>query len=188
MSTFAFTETNLHRAREILKRYPEAWSMSAVMPLLDLAQRQNGGSLSKETIFYVADFLKIEEIRVWEVATFYSMYQLKPVGTYVVQVCTTTPCWLMDSNNILRTCQKWLGIKPGETTQDTMFTLQEVECLGACANGPMMKINDAYYEDLEEASVVQILEALSQGETPQAGSQKGRVSSEPKAPGGGAAC
>lgn len=176
---FVFTEENIAKSAEILAKYPDDWAVSGLMPLLDLAQRQNGGWLSPEALKYVAGFLKIPEIRAWEVASFYTMYHLTPVGKHVVNVCTTTPCWLRGSDKIMRACQKWLGVKTGETTQDKMFTLLEVECLGACANAPLVQVNDDYYEDLNEASVASVLEAIADGSPIKGGSQTGRKSSEP---------
>lgn len=176
--TFQFTAANLQAAQEIIHRYPDDWSASAVMPILTLAQRQNKGYLSPPVIRYVADYLKLPEIRVWEVATFYSMYNLNPIGRHLVQVCTTTPCWLRGSSKILQTCQTWLGIKTGETTRDGMFSLKEVECLAACSNAPVVQINETYYEDLTEESLIKIFEQLSEGKQPRGGSQIGRISSE----------
>lgn len=176
---FSFNDTSLKSVAQIMKRYPSDRKASAVMPLLDLAQRQNGGWLSEEAIRYVAAFLEIPEIRAWEVATFYSMYHLCPVGKYVVNVCTTTPCWLQGSDKIMRACEKWLGIKKGETTSDKMFSLREVECLGACVNAPVMAIDDQYFEDLDEESVAHILQVFAEGGIPTSGPQNGRKASEP---------
>jgi NADH-quinone oxidoreductase E subunit len=176
---FAFSEENLAKARQIIARYPEGRQASAVLPLLDLAQRQNDGWLPRAAMDHVASILGMPPIRVYEVATFYTMYNLAPVGRHFVQVCTTTPCWLRGSAEVVDTCRRKLGIGLGETTADGQFTLAEVECLGACVNAPMMKINDAYYEDLDPASTEAVLEALARGETPRPGSQSGRHSSEP---------
>jgi NADH-quinone oxidoreductase subunit E len=177
--TFAFTAENEARAKDILARYPEERGASAVMPLLDLAQRQNGGWLSPEALNYVANYLSMAPIRVYEVASFYSMYNLKPVGTHLVQVCRTTPCWLNGAAALTETCQKKLGIGLGETTPDGAFTLVEVECLGACANAPMVQINDHYYEDLTPERLVEILDDLAAGREVPIGSQTGRMSSAP---------
>ena len=145
---FSFSPENDTRAKAIVARYPEGRQASASLALLDLAQRQNGGWLSRDAIEYVADYLEIAPIRVHEVATFYSMFNLKPVGKFFIQVCRTTPCWLCGSDDLTRICRDKLGIEKGETTEDGLFTLVEVECLGACANAPMVQINDDYYEDL----------------------------------------
>jgi len=179
MSAFAFTPETKAKADKVIARYPAGRQQSAVMPLLDLAQRQNSGWLSKEAIEHVAEVLSMPVIRVYEVATFYTMYNLQPIGRYHVQVCTTTPCWLRDSGSVVEACRKTLGIEVGETTADGMFTLKEVECLGACVNAPMMQVNDDYYEDLDPASTARILEALKRGETPKPGPQNGRHTSEP---------
>ena len=179
MTGFTLTAENAQAAQAFIARYPAGRQESAVMPILDLAQRQNGGWLSRAAIDCVSDLLHMSRIRVQEVASFYSMYHLKPVGKHVVGVCTTTPCWLRGSADILDTCRKTLGIEVGETTEDGIFTLIEVECLGACCNAPMLQINDDYYEDLDADSTRNIFESLRRGETPKPGSQIGRCSSEP---------
>ena len=175
----AFTEANLARAEEIIARYPEDREASAVMGLLDLAQRQSGGWLPPPAVDYVADYLHMPQIRVYEVVTFYSMFNLKAVGRNQVRVCTTTPCWLRGSAAVLDACRETLGIDLNETTDDGEFTLTEVECLGACVNAPMMQIGDDYYEDLDSGSTEEILEALKAGQTPMPGSQTGRQTCEP---------
>ena len=177
--SFAFTAENAAKAKEIIARYPEGKQGSAVMPLFDLAQRQNDGWLSEPAIRYVADMLDISYIRALEVATFYTMYNLSPVGKHYVAVCTTTPCWLRGSDEIMTACKKRLGIEVGETTEDGMFTLDEVECMGACVNAPMMQIDDDYYEDLDKESTVRILDQFAKGETPEAGPQIERQKSAP---------
>ncbi len=149
------------------------------MPLLALAQRQNAGWLSRAAMDYVAELLGMPPVRVYEVASFYTMYNLEPVGRHVVQVCTTTPCWLRGSDAIVEACEQHLGIKLGETTADGAFTLREVECLGACVNAPMCQIGDAYYEDLTPQHITRLLDQFAAGETPAAGPQAGRKSSEP---------
>ncbi len=176
--SFAFSPDNLERARAIIRRYPDGRQASAVMPLLDLAQRQSGGWLPRAAMEQVAGILDMAPIRVYEVATFYTMYNLEPVGRHLVQVCTTTPCALCGAAGIVAACEQELGIALGGTTDDDMFTLREVECLGACVNAPMMQIGDDYYEDLDADSARKILQALRRGETPKAGSQTGRISSE----------
>lgn len=176
---FAFSAENLAIAENILRRYPPGRQASAVMPLLMLAQRQNGGWLPPPVLKYVASFLGIPEIRVYEVATFYTMYNLKPVGRHHVQVCTNISCWLRGSDQIVEACRKTLGIGFNQTTDDGAFTLSEVECLGACVNAPVVQISLDYYEDLSPESMTAILEALKAGQTPRPGSQIGRRSSEP---------
>lgn len=177
-ATFAFTPENLEAARKIIAKYPPGRQASAVMPLLDLAQRQHGW-LPRAAVEYVADMLAMPSIRVWEVATFYTMYNLKPVGTHRLQICTTTPCWLKGSEEVVEACRRRLGIDFGETTPDGKFTMLEVECLGACVNAPVMAIDDNYYEDLDGPRTEALLDALARGETPKPGSQIGRSGSEP---------
>ncbi len=177
--TFEFDASNLELADSFIAKYPEGRQASAVMPILDLAQRQSGGWLPKAAMDTVAGMLDMPPIRVYEVATFYTMYNLKPVGKHHVQVCTNLPCWLQGSDAVTGACRKFLGIDFGMTTEDGMFTLSEVECLGACVNAPMMQIGDDYYEDLDSGSTEEILEALKAGETPKPGSQTGRHTCEP---------
>ena len=177
--TFEFDAGNLKLADSFIAKYPEGWQASAVMPILDLAQRQNGGWLPKAAMDTVAGMLDMAPIRVYEVATFYTMYNLKPVGKHHVQVCTNLPCWLRGSDAVVDACRRKLGIDFGMTTEDGMFTLSEVECLGACVNAPMMQIGDDYYEDLDSGSTEEILEALKAGETPKPGSRTGRHTCEP---------
>lgn len=172
----------------IIARYPAGRQQSAVMPLLDLAQRQvgedgaraepvYGGWIPRAAMDHIADVLCMNRVKVYEVASFYSMYNMAPVGRHLVQVCTTTPCWLCGSDKIVQACEKHLGLHVGETTGDGTFTLVEVECLGACVNAPMMQVNDDFYEDLTPESTVQILTELAQGGKPNIGSQTGRRTS-----------
>lgn len=176
---FAFTAENVEKANAIIAKYPEGRQASACMPLLDLAQRQHQGWLPRAAMNTVADMLGMPAIRVYEVATFYTMYNLKPVGKYHVQVCTNISCLIRGSDNVMKKAQDLLGIHPGETTDDMQFTLSEVECLGACANAPMMQINDDFYEDLDETSTESVLTLLKNGETPKPGPQSGRKGAEP---------
>ncbi len=176
---FAFTPENLKRAEAITAKYPAGRQQSAVLPLLDLAQRQNGNHLTQDVIEYVADFLGMAKIRVHEVATFYTMFNLEPVGTNFIQLCRTTPCWLRGSDAVCRAIQDKLGIGIGETTEDGKFTLVEVECLGACVNAPMVQINDDYYEDLTAEKMVELIDALQRGEKPAIGCQVERQFSAP---------
>jgi NADH dehydrogenase (ubiquinone) flavoprotein 2 len=176
---FDFSPENIELARSIVTKYPNGRQASALLPLLHLAQRQNGGWLTLPTLDYVAQFLGIPPIRVYEVATFYTMFNLHPVGRHHVQVCTNLPCWLRGSDDLVETCRRRLGIGIGETSNDGLFTLSEAECLGACVNAPMAQIGDDYYEDLSPESMENILDALARGETPKAGSQIGRRGAEP---------
>ena len=176
---FKFTGENMDAARKIIAKYPAGWQSSAVMPLLEIAQRQNGGHLTQVAMDYIAEILDMPSIRVYEVATFYTMYNHQPIGKHHVQVCTNLPCWLRGSDNILGTCKKFLGIGNHETTEDGIFTLTEVECLGACVNAPMMQIGDDYYEDLDAEATEEILSELRSGRAPKTGSRIRRVSCEP---------
>lgn len=176
---FAFTEENLARAQRIIAKYPPGRQASAVMPLLDLAQRQNANWLPREAMDYVADLLGMPRIRAYEVATFYTMYNRTPVGKHLIQCCTTTPCWLRGSDDVVAAAERKLGIKLGETTADGEFTLREVECSGACVNAPVVQIGDDYYEDVGPEEMDKIIDALKRGEIPPAGSQTGRQTSCP---------
>lgn len=179
MTSFAFTPENLDAAKKIIAKYPAGRQQSAVMPLLDLAQRQVGWT-SKAVIEYVADMLEMEAIRVQEVATFYTMYNHQPVGKFHVQVCTNICCMLRGCDGVAETAKQALGIEWGETSADGLFTLSEVECLGACTNAPMMQINDDYYEDLTPETTKSVLDAFKRGETPKPGPQNGRQNSAPE--------
>lgn len=177
--TFAFSPENLEKANTLIARYPQGRQASALIPLLDLAQRQHQGWLPKAAIETVANMLSMPPMRALEVATFYTMFNLEPVGKHLVQVCTTTPCWLRGSDDLVKVCQTQLGIENNETTPDGLFTLKEVECLGACANAPMVQINDDYYEDLDADAFEALLDALEGGGSLKPGSVKGRTASEP---------
>ena len=157
---FSFNKANQTKAKAILKKYPEGREKSTLLPLLDIAQRQNDNWLSREALEHVADFIGIPYIRAYEVASFYTMFNLNPVGKYHVQICGTTPCWLRGADVIKKTCEKHMKIKCGETSKDKKFTLSEVECLGACVNAPVVQINDDYYEDLDEDSMKKLLEGM----------------------------
>jgi NADH-quinone oxidoreductase subunit E len=184
-SAFAFTPDNAKQAKLLVARYPSGRQQSAIIPLLDLAQRQIGaetqtqGWLPIPVIEYVADYLGMPFIRAYEVATFYTMFNLAPVGRFHVQVCGTTPCMLRGSDDVFAAC-KAKGMKKGNTTEDGLFTLTEVECLGACANAPMVQINDDTYEDLTFDGMSAILDALARGETPKTGPQIDRQTSCPE--------
>ena len=176
---FVFDTGTQSKADQIISRYPPGRQASAVLPLLDLAQRQAGGWLPKAAMDHVARVLNMAPIRVYEVATFYTMYNLEPLGQNVVQVCTTTPCALRNCASVVQACREELGIEFGDTTEDGKFSLLEVECLGACVNAPMMQIGDDYFEDLDEKSTKQILQALRNGDAPTPGPQSKRKGSEP---------
>jgi NADH-quinone oxidoreductase subunit E len=184
-SGFAWSKDNAKQAKTIVARYPAGRQRSAVMPLLDLAQRQVGaetatqGWLPLPVMEYVAAYLEMPVIRVVEVATFYFMYNLVPVGRFHVQVCGTTPCMLRGSDEIMAAC-KARGMAKGHTTDDGLWTLTEVECMGNCASAPMVQINDDNYEDLTPESLDKLLDALAAGKTPKTGTQiKGRHTVEP---------
>lgn len=176
---FAFTPENEAKAEGYVARYPAGKQASAVIWLLYLAQRQNGGHLSPEAIEYVASYLGMAPIRVYEVVSFYTMLYTEPVGRHVIQVCRTTSCWLRGSDEISRACLEAAGVaRLGGTSEDGRFTVVEVECLGACCNAPMFQVNDGdYYEDLTPETATQVIEALRRGETPKPGSQRGRLAS-----------
>lgn len=178
--TFKFNEENLLRTKQIIAKYPIGRQKSAIMPLLDLVQKQQENNwIPTIAMDYIANILDIAPINVYEVATFYTMYNLSPVGKYFIQVCTTTPCWLRGSCSIISMCKNLLNLNINETTSDKLFTLVEVECLGACVNGPMMQINQDYYEDLTPQTTQNILESIKIGKHPKIGSQIGRKSCEP---------
>jgi NADH-quinone oxidoreductase E subunit len=178
-AAFEFNKENLSKVKEHLAKYPADRQASAVIPLLDLAQRQLGGSLNQAAVEHVAGLLDMHPMRVLEVASFYTMLNLEPVGKYHVQVCTTTPCWLRGSDGIMEACKKTLKIENGQVTKDGHFSLLEVECLGACVNAPMVQINDDYYEDLTPESMKKLLADLAKGVTPKAGPQVERQTSAP---------
>lgn len=179
--SFEFTPDNLAKAKAAMAKYPPGRQQSAVLALLDLAQRQNqdGHYVTDKAIDTISGMLDMARIRVVEVATFFTMIYLEPVGKYLLQCCTTTPCWLRGSTQVHDAIQEHLGIHNGETTEDGLFTLMEVECLGACANAPVVQVNDDYYEDLDGDSVVQLLDALKRGEKPSRGPQIDRKNSAP---------
>lgn len=176
--SFAFTPEYLEKAKAFIAKYPAGRQQSAVMPLLDLAQRQEGW-VSRAAMEVIAEMLDMAPIRVEEVATFYTMYNRKPVGKFHVQVCTNLPCMLRGSDDVVAAAKQALGVDFGDMTADGLFTLSEVECLGACVNAPMMQINDDYFEDLTAESTKAVLDALKRGETPKPGPQNGRQFSCP---------
>jgi NADH-quinone oxidoreductase subunit E len=177
--TFEFSKQNKEEINNILQRYPEGRQASAILPLFELAQRQCGGWLPGSAIDKVTEILGLPVIRGYEVATFYTMFNLKPVGQYHVQICGTTPCMLRGSEGLKEVCKRHLGIENGETTDDGVFTLNEVECIGACVNAPAIQINDDYFEDLTEDSFLKLLEDLAAGRAVSSGSAIGRQGSAP---------
>jgi NADH-quinone oxidoreductase subunit E len=179
-STFAFTPENLEKAKAHIAKYPTGRQASAVLPLLDLAQRQNGGWLPRSAMDHVAEILEMPPIRVYEVATFYVMFQLRPVGKYLLQACVTTPCMLRGGDDVIHACEKKLGIEMGGTSADGLFTLTEMECLGACVNAPILAVNDDFYEDLDGPKTEALLDALRAGKPPRPGSAIGRQGSMPE--------
>jgi NADH-quinone oxidoreductase E subunit len=176
--SFAFTRENEAEVKRIIAKYPKGRQASAVMPLLDLAQRQHDNWIPMKAIEMIAAKLDMAEIRVLEVATFYTMFNLKPVGRYFLQACTTTPCWLRGSDNMMRCIKDRYGISSGETSECGRFTLLEVECLGACVNAPILQVNDDFYEDLDYASTGALLDSLEAGSPLPVGSVTGRSGSE----------
>lgn len=177
--SFAFAPESQEEIGRILKRYPADRKASAVLPLLHLAQKQHGGWLPRAALDHVADLLAMPRIKVYEVATFYDMYNLVPVGRVQVRVCTTTPCWLCGSDEVVRACRDELGCDVGESTEDGRFFLREFECLGACANAPVLWVDDDFYEDLDYERTRAVLAALKRGERPRPGPQNGRTASMP---------
>jgi NADH-quinone oxidoreductase E subunit len=177
--SFAFTPDNLAKAEAYIAKYPPGRQASAVLALLDLAQRQHENWLPRAAMDHVAEILSMPPIRVYEVASFYAMFNLRPVGKNFFQICTTTPCWLRGSDAVVKACEKKLGITIGETTPDKQFTLAEVECVGGCVNAPIIQVNDDFYEDLDGASTEALIDALKRGEKPAIGSVKGRQGSAP---------
>ena len=183
--SFAFDAESEAKIATILKRYPEGKQASAVIPLLYVAQRQMGrltqsAWVPRVAMDVIAERLSMPPIRVYEVATFYFMFNMKPIGRHHLQLCGTTPCMLRGSDDVLRACKDVGGLKGvGDTSADGVFTLTEVECLGACVNAPILQIDEDYYEDLDYESTVKLLEAFKRGETPKPGSAIGRMASAP---------
>ena len=177
---FEFSDENLNRAKEIIKKYPEGKQGSAVMPLLYLVQDQNENWIPLVAMKYIAKMLEIPYIQVYEVATFYSMYNFSPVGKYFVQVCTTTPCMIRGAEKIVQICKKKICKNQNELSKNQICSWMEVECLGACVNAPMMQINQDYFEDLNIEKTEQIINMLLDDKSPKPGSYKNRRSSEPE--------
>ena len=176
---FQFSEENLNKAKKIIKKYPEKKQASALMPLLYLVQKQNENWIPLVSMKYLAKMLAIPYIQVYEVATFYSMYNLSPVGKYFVQVCTTTPCMISGAEKLVEVCKNKISQNQNELSTNKTCSWMEVECLGACVNAPMMQINEDYFEDLDEEKTKEIIDMVLNDETPKSGSYKNRKSSEP---------
>ena len=178
--SFAFSKENEAEIKRIVAKYPKGRQASAVMPLLDLAQRQHDNWIPMKAIELIAQKLDMAEIRVLEVATFYTMFNLKPVGKYFLQACTTTPCWLRGSDEMMRAIKDRYQISSGETSRCGKFSLLEVECLGACVNAPILQVNDDFYEDLDYQSTSALLDSLDADAPLPVGSVLGRSGSEAK--------
>ena len=177
---FEFNSGSLEEANKIISKYPKGKQQSAVMALLYIAQKQNDNWIPLAAMKYIGKLLDMPYIKVYEVATFYSMYNLAPVGKYFVQVCTTTPCMIRGANHLVEACKEKISQNESELSSDKNCSWIEVECLGACVNAPMMQINDDYYEDLDKNKTLKILDKLLNGETPKPGSYRGRVNNEPE--------
>jgi len=177
---FQFSEENLNKVKKIIKKYPEKKQASALMPLLFLVQKQNENWIPLVAMKYLAKMLAIPYIQVYEVATFYSMYNLSPVGKYFFQICTTTPCMIRGAYKLVEACKEKISPNENELSKDKSCSWMEVECLGACVNAPMMQINDDYYEDLDKGKTLKIIDQILKGETPKPGSYRGRLNSEPE--------
>jgi len=177
---FEFNSDNLELAKTIIQKYPLGKQQSAVMALLYIAQRQNNNWIPLSAMKYIAQFLKMPYIKVYEVATFYSMYNLTPVGDYFIQVCTTTPCMIRGAYNLIDACKEKISKNENELSKDKKCSWVEVECLGACVNAPMMQINNDYFEDLDKEKTIKILDQILKGEKIKSGSYRGRKNSEPE--------
>tara|TARA_B100000945_G_scaffold125190_1_gene99519 strand:- start:283 stop:891 length:609 start_codon:yes stop_codon:yes gene_type:complete len=176
---FEFSEKNLEISKKIIDKYPKGKQSSAVMALLYLAQRQNQNWIPLAAMKYIGKILSMPYIKVYEVATFYSMYNLKPVGKYFYQICTTTPCMLRGSDKLVEACKEKISENQNEISNDGNCSWVEVECLGACVNAPMAQINDDYFEDLNKQKLIEIIEQTKKNIKPRAGSYKGRLNSAP---------
>ena len=177
---FEFNSENLSNAKKIIENYPEGKQQSAVMALLYITQRQNNNWIPLAAMKYIAKLLHMSYIKVYEVATFYSMYNLSPVGNYFIQVCTTTPCMIRGAYKLVEACQEKISKNEKELSKDKSCSWVEVECLGACVNAPMIQINDAYFEDLDKEKTLKIIDQILNGEKPKPGSYRGRTNSEPE--------
>ena len=178
--TFEFTESNLKLSEDIISKYPDGKEQSAVMSMLYLVQKQNENWIPLVAMKYVAKLLNMPYIKVYEVATFYSMYNLTPVGKFFYQVCTTTPCMLRGANKLVDACKEKISKNQNEISEDGNASCVEVECLGACVNAPMVQINENYYEDLDKDKLTKIINETTKGQQPKPGSYKGRLNSAPE--------
>ena len=178
--SFEFSEANLEIAKSILKKYPEQRKKSAVMPLLYLAQRQNENWIPLAAMKYIAKYLEIPYIKVYEVATFYTMYNLAPVGKYFIQVCTTSPCLIRGADKIVNICKEKISKEENTLSKNKLCSWLEVECLGACVNGPMMQINNDYYEDLDEKNTIEIINSLLEDKPIKPKSFRNRLNTAPE--------
>ena len=178
--TFEFNSSSLEEANKIVSKYPKGKQQSAVMALLYIAQKQNDNWIPLSAMKYIAKFLDMPYIKVYEVATFYSMYNLSPVGKYFIQVCTTTPCMIRGANKLVEACKEKISEKENMLSNNNTCSWMEVECLGACVNAPMLQINDEYYEDLDKEKTLEIFDKILNGETPKPGSYRGRINTEPE--------
>ena len=177
---FEFNSSSLEAANKIISNYPKGKKQSAVMALLYIAQKQNNNWIPLAAMKHIGKFLDMPYIKVYEVATFYTMYNLSPVGKYFVQVCTTTPCMIRGANQLVKACKEKISENESELSSNNSCSWMEVECLGACVNAPMMQINNDYYEDLDKEKTIEILNKILNGETPKPGSYRGRVNNEPE--------
>jgi len=178
--SFEFSKDNLLEAEKEIKKYPKDRKASAILALLYLVQKQNNNWIPLAAIKYIGNLLEMPYIKVYEVATFYSMYNLTPVGHHFVQVCTTTPCMIRGAYKLVEACKEKISPNENELSKDKSCSWMEVECLGACVNAPMMQINDDYYEDLDKEKTLKIIDQILKGETPKPGSYRGRLNSEPE--------
>jgi NADH-quinone oxidoreductase subunit E len=178
--SFEFTKENKKNAEKILKKYPENRKKSAVMPFLYLAQRQNENWIPLNAMKYIAKFLEMPYIKVYEIATFYTMYNLAPVGKYFVQVCTTSPCLIRGADKVVKICKEKISKEEKTLSENKLCSWLEVECLGACVNAPMMQINDDYYEDLDEKNTTEIIDSLLTDKPIKSKSFRNRTSSAPE--------
>ena len=177
---FEFSLSSLEAAKSIVVKYPKDKQQSAVMALLYIAQKQNSNWIPLAAMKYIGKFLDMPYIKVYEVATFYTMYNLAPVGKYFIQVCTTTPCMLRGAYKLVEACKEKISENENELSKNQSCSWMEVECLGACVNAPMLQINDDYYEDLDKDKTIKILDKILSGETPKPGSYRGRINNEPE--------
>ena len=177
--TFKFNDKSMEAANKIVSNYPDGKQQSAVMALLYIAQRQNDNWIPLQAMKYIAKFLDMPYIKVYEVATFYSMYNLSPVGKYHIQVCTTTPCMIRGAYDLVDVCKKKINENQNHLSKNNICSWTEVECLGACVNSPMIQINEDYYEDLNDKKLEEIIDTIYQNKIPKPGSYTGRINAEP---------